>query len=59
LVNSLGMKFVPVQIPGSLATSGRVLFSVWDTRVSDWEAFIQQAGDTFQSGIYGYDSSRI
>jgi len=56
LVNSLGMKFVPVEIPGRLATAGRVLFSVWDTRVSDWEAFIQKAGDTMQSGIYGYDS---
>jgi formylglycine-generating enzyme required for sulfatase activity len=50
------MKFVPVEIPGRLATAGRVLFSVWDTRVSDWETFIQKAGDTVQSGIYGYDS---
>ena len=35
--NSLGMKFVPV--PGT-----RVLFSVWDARVQDFEAFVQATG---------------
>jgi serine/threonine protein kinase len=50
-VNTLGMKFVPVPILGPArnasrsdagggATSGqRVLFSVWDTRVQDYEVF--------------------
>jgi formylglycine-generating enzyme required for sulfatase activity len=36
-LNSLGMKFVPVN-------GTEVLFSIWDTRVQDFEAFAAQTG---------------
>jgi formylglycine-generating enzyme required for sulfatase activity len=35
--NGLGMKFVPAGSPG-------VLFSVWETRVRDFEAFVEESG---------------
>ena len=38
-VNSLGMKFVPVPIVGGPTGGQRVLFSVWETRVADYEVF--------------------
>jgi formylglycine-generating enzyme required for sulfatase activity/serine/threonine protein kinase len=45
-VNTLGMKFVPVPIPGQPRgpepVEGRVLFSVWDTRVEDYEVFVKE-----------------
>ena len=41
-INSLGMKFVPVPIQGGPTGGQRVLFSVWDTRVQDYEAFVKE-----------------
>ena len=37
--NSLGMKFVPVPIKGGPTDGQEVFFSIWDTRVQDYEAF--------------------
>ena len=41
--NSLGMKFVPVPITGGPTDGKRVLFSVWKTRVCDYDAFAREA----------------
>jgi serine/threonine protein kinase/formylglycine-generating enzyme required for sulfatase activity len=41
-VNSLGMKFVPVPITGGPTDGKRVLFSIWETRVQDYEAFVKE-----------------
>ena len=43
--NSLHMRFVPV--PGT-----RVLFSIWDTRVQDFRAYMQDTGHRQQGGVY-------
>ena len=41
-INTLGMKFVPVPITGGPTNGQRVLFSVWDTRVQDYEVFLKE-----------------
>jgi formylglycine-generating enzyme required for sulfatase activity/predicted Ser/Thr protein kinase len=40
--NTLGMKFVPVPIAGGPASGKTVLFSIWETRVQDYEVFVVQ-----------------
>ena len=41
-VNSLGMKFVPVPITGGPTAGQRVLFSIWETRVQDYQVFVRE-----------------
>jgi|HubBroStandDraft_6_1064221.scaffolds.fasta_scaffold03828_5 hypothetical protein len=43
--NSLGMKFAPV--PGT-----QVLFSIWDTRLEDFQAFVENAGYDATGGMW-------
>jgi hypothetical protein len=45
-VNTLGMKFVPVPITGGPTNGQRVLFSIWETRVQDFEVFLEATGRT-------------
>jgi len=48
--NFLGMKFVPVPVVGE-EKDRTVYFSIWETRVSDFEAFVEdggQAGEAWQ-----------
>jgi hypothetical protein len=47
-VNTLGMKFVPVPIAGGPTGGRRVLFSVWETRVQDYEAFANETQRDWQ-----------
>ncbi|MEI8064284.1 MAG: bifunctional serine/threonine-protein kinase/formylglycine-generating enzyme family protein [Verrucomicrobiota bacterium] len=47
--NSLGMKFVPV--PGT-----PVLFSIWDTRVQDFEAFVNASGYNATQAMYSFQA---
>lgn len=45
--NSIGMAFVPAGTPG-------VLFSVWETRVRDFEAFVEETGhDAINENNFG------
>lgn len=41
-INSLDMKFVPVPIIGGPTGGKRILFSIWETRVMDFERFLMQ-----------------
>jgi formylglycine-generating enzyme required for sulfatase activity len=40
--NTLGMKFVPVPITGGPTGKQRVLFSLWETRVQDYDLFVKE-----------------
>jgi hypothetical protein len=51
-VNSLGMTFVPVPILGGPTGGQRVLFSVWDTRVQDYDPFIRETNRTWPKAAF-------
>ncbi len=39
--NSLGMRFVPVPIFGGPTSGRKILFSIWETRLKDYAAFVE------------------
>ena len=50
--NTLGMKFVPVPIHGGLTGGKTVLFSIWETRVKDYQTYASEnsgVDDEFKS----------
>ena len=47
-MNSLGMRFAPVSITGGPPQGQRVLFSVWETRVQDYDRFATESGREWQ-----------
>jgi hypothetical protein len=49
-VNSLAMKFVPV-------AGTQVLFSIWDTRVQDFEMFVKDSGYEATGGMVSLDKT--
>jgi hypothetical protein len=51
-VNSLGMRFVPVPITGGPTHGQRVLFSVWNTRMKDYEVFANEVKIEWRKGRF-------
>lgn len=43
--NSLGMKFVPVPITGGPSVGEKILFSIWETRRKDFDAYYTENPD--------------
>ena len=41
--NDLGMRFVPVTVTGGPSSGERLLVSIWETRVRDYAAFIEES----------------
>jgi tRNA A-37 threonylcarbamoyl transferase component Bud32 len=55
--NSLGMRFLPVTIPGGRTDQQRVLFSVWETRVRDYAVFVKETGREWMKVAFDQDDS--
>jgi hypothetical protein len=52
--NSIGMRFVPVPIIGGPTEGKTVLFSIWETRVGDFRAFVKAAKAYRYESTTGY-----
>lgn len=50
VVNSLGMKFVPVRIQGGPTDGKSIHFGVWETRVRDFRAFVEDTHYDYNPG---------
>jgi len=53
--NSLGMRFVPVRITGGPSNGEKVFFSIWETRVKDYEQFIKDDNRKWPKAVFEQD----
>ena len=60
-INSLGMKFLPVPITGGPTDGKQVLFSIWETRVQDFELFDRSEKVAWfrEAGLTGYPTHPV
>lgn len=55
--NSLGMRFVQVPIIGGPTDGKRVLFSIWETRVQDYEVFAKDTKHEWSLPNFGQEAT--
>ncbi len=55
--NSLGMCFVPVPVTPVSGGTSTLLFSIWETRVQDYEPFVKEQGVSWQRNASQTDTT--
>ena len=55
--NSIGMRFVPVQITGGPTDGKSILFNIWETRIQDYRLFVNATGRSWKGIFWDQDDS--